>query len=224
MSWLAHAGDSSTVSPRCASAAARATASSMLAACTVLATGSSTRVELGRRGADQHGGAQLAARARGERREVLAFAQTSGDQHERTGETLESGERGTDVRALRVVDERDAAALGHALAAMRQAREGAQRIEGSSEVGRELGRQRERGECIGLVVRAAELELGAAQQRLAIAREPALAVAQHDRVAAGKLALDREPHDAGMACAHRGDERIVGIDDRVLGRLRAVSL
>ena len=179
--------------------------------------------DLLRRLADQHRGAQLAARTGPERGHVLTFAQAPRDQHERTREAVQRGERRADVRALRVVDVGDAAPLRDELTAVRQPRERAQHFERGADVRRELHGDRERGERVRFVMGAAQRKLRAAQQRLAVAREPTLAALLDDRVAARERLRNRERNGARMTRAHRGDERIVGVEHRAPLRRRAAS-
>ena len=105
MSRLAHAGDSSTVSPGCAARGGRA--HRLLAAwrsARSVQTPASARSISRRVAADQHRVAHLAAEGRRERREVLVLAVAARDHDQRPVHAGDRRERRADIGALGVVD------------------------------------------------------------------------------------------------------------------------
>ena len=80
MSRLAQAGDSSTVSPGCASCAAMSTAASRLCGIVMRRSAVEHRAERVRRASDQHRRAHLAGEGLAQWREILALAIAAGDQ------------------------------------------------------------------------------------------------------------------------------------------------
>ncbi len=101
MSKLAHPGASSTVSPGLAILTARATASSIESATAARPAPAACNQGLGRRADRDH---ESDVRGAGERGDVEALVETSGDKHDRF-ERIDGGEGGMGVGRLGVVDE-----------------------------------------------------------------------------------------------------------------------
>ena len=127
-SKLAHAGESSTISPGWAAAAARSTAVARSPQRSKrYARWAQRGFELVRRLSDEVGGANGARHRLGERREVLTLQRAAEDDVQRRVIRGQRTSRSGGVRGLRVVHVPDAADLGHQLQAVLDAREALER-------------------------------------------------------------------------------------------------
>ena len=219
MSRLAQAGDNSTASPGRARAIARATATSSAGANSIAAsTPGQRRGDHRRVAAEQDHRAAIFDDVGFERSEILALAVAAGDQHRRPAQALERGLRRGDRRALRIVDEQDAADFGDAFHPVRQA---AKRGERGDHLGVDLGHrggERQRRERIERVVSSDQRQVARGKQQRAAAREPGR-----------PAALDQTPVELGFGNArteglhdvpgkpHRERARVVAVEDLLAG-------
>ena len=172
-SKLAHAGESSTMSPGRAAAVAAATAASRspqscrgtprrapAEGCQRSPMGAVLPDQVHRRAAGAH--------RLGQRRERLALALTAEDEVQPpavTGQGGQRDERAGNVRGLGIVDVADAVALAHGLEPVRDTREAAQARDDRIAVDPARERDRGRGHRVLDVVRTRDAELGDRQQR-----------------------------------------------------------
>jgi hypothetical protein len=166
--------------------------------------------------------ADLAAEGRAQAAEVLVLAVAARDHDQRPGHALHGGEGRADVGALGVVDVAHAAHVRDPLRAVRQAGEGAERVERRAERQRQRLGHRQRGHRVGGVVQALQPHRAERQQRLAPPQQHRRRRLLQRIVRCPRLEAER--HHRLPGTRHLSHQRVVGVDHRHLAAVEDAGL